>query len=113
MTENISHFIDSHSSSKSDLSFRSDIEHGRYNSNSTKYEQESKSTTLVYPTWNSTLKVFLNPERFKEEFVRMCQDQLEARYDSLSLKELWGLEKLYSSFREMTMEHPFTSRETL
>lgn len=113
VAENISHFIDSHSSSKSDLSFRSDVEHGRYGSSSTRYEKESKSTALVYPTFNSSLKVFLNPRRFKEQFVRVCQDQLEARYDSLSLRELWGLEKLFTTFKEMQIDHPFDTSEAL
>lgn len=75
VAENISYFIDSHSSGKSDLSFRSDVaKPDRLNSSSTQYEQESKSPSALYPVLTgSTIRIFLQPERFKEQFLHPTQ----------------------------------------
>jgi len=93
VAENISYFIDSHSSGKSDLSFRSDIARpDRFNSSSTQNEKESKSPSMMYAgTADSTFRIFLHPERFREQFIHTTQEFLESRCKTLNMKEHWNI----------------------
>jgi hypothetical protein len=42
-------------------------------------------------TQTHTIKIFLNPERFKEQFTHITQDILESRCKTISFKEHWNL----------------------
>lgn len=55
--------------------------------------------------------MFLIPKRFRDDFVQLCEEQLEARCKGLGIKEHWGLEKLFSMLSAIEASHPFAERE--
>lgn len=65
----------------------------------------------MYPALSAELKVFLHPQRFKPEFVEVCQEQLRVRCSTLELGDHWGLDKLFVLLPGLGLTHPFADRE--